>query len=97
MTVPEALLTGHLPVVLDTAYRSSSESTRFGSLMQQALAIGCPTVEGLELLFEQGCAQSEMWTHQPADRAAIARALIEQRAPWRDGQPPAQLMAEANL
>ena len=97
MKLPEQLLSLHTPVVLDTAYRSSADSTRFGLLMQQARAAQCATLEGLEVLFEQGCAQSEMWTGRPADRQAIAQALLEQRAPWKDGGPPAQLVHEANL
>jgi shikimate 5-dehydrogenase len=37
---------------------------------------GCEVVEGIEMLFEQGCAQRELWTGAPAPRAAIAQALL---------------------
>ena len=33
-------------------------------------------VEGIEMLFEQGCAQCETWTNAPAPRQPIAASLM---------------------
>lgn len=35
-------------------------------LIQQAKRLGCPIVEGVEILLEQACAQFEIWTQRPA-------------------------------
>merc|ERR1712039_338615 len=42
-----------------------------------ALAAGCEVVEGGEMLFEQGCAQCELWTGKRAPREKIAAALLK--------------------
>jgi len=59
------------PVVLEAAY--IPRRTAFAA---QALAASCDIVEGIEMLFEQGCAQCEIWTKLPAPRAAIAAELL---------------------
>jgi len=59
------------PVVLEAAY-----IPRRTTFVAQALAAGCDIVEGIEMLFEQGCAQCEIWTKLPAPRAAIAAELL---------------------
>ena len=40
------------------------------------VAAGCEVVEGIEMLFEQGCAQCEAWTNAPAPRQPIAASLM---------------------
>jgi len=59
------------PVVLEAAY-----IPRRTAFLRQALDAGCDVVEGVEMLYEQGCAQCEIWTGGPAPRAAIAGALL---------------------
>jgi len=59
------------PVVLEAAY-----IPRRTAFLRQALDAGCDVVEGVEMLYEQGCAQCEIWTGKPAPRAAIAGALL---------------------
>mmetsp|Transcript_37900 Transcript_37900/g.102622 ORF Transcript_37900/g.102622 Transcript_37900/m.102622 type:complete len:332 (-) Transcript_37900:71-1066(-) len=59
------------PVVLEAAY-----IPRRTAFLRQALDAGCEVVEGVEMLYEQGCAQCEIWTGKPAPRAAIACALL---------------------
>ena len=49
--------------------RSKNRVRYFGA------AAGCLCIEGVEMLFEQGCAQCEIWTHRPAPRGQIARGL----------------------
>jgi len=58
------------PIVLDAAYRP-----RQTPLLTNAAAAGCVTIEGIEMLFEQGCAQCEIWTHRAAPRREIAVGL----------------------
>jgi len=73
--------------VLDAAYRP-----RETPLLQAASAAGCVCIEGVEMLFEQGCAQCELWTHRPAPRAEIAKGLLAFLASLDDfGPPPASL------
>mmetsp|Transcript_123667 Transcript_123667/g.395635 ORF Transcript_123667/g.395635 Transcript_123667/m.395635 type:complete len:306 (+) Transcript_123667:76-993(+) len=60
------------PVVLEAAY-----IPRRTAFVLQALAKGCEVVEGAEMLFEQGCAQCEIWTGKPAPRGKIASALLK--------------------
>ncbi|CAE8631141.1 unnamed protein product [Polarella glacialis] len=60
------------PAVLEAAY-----IPRRTAFVKQALAAGCEVVEGIEMLFEQGCAQCEIWTGKPAPRAKIASALLK--------------------
>ena len=53
-------------------------------------------VEGLEMLFEQGCAQNEIWSQMAAPRAHIARALLADRhADDADEDKPQNLLREA--
>ena len=70
LSLPDATLKRFSPIVLDAAYRP-----RDTPLLTAAAAAGCLTIEGVEMLFEQGCAQSVIWTHRPADRSAIAAGL----------------------
>lgn len=60
------------PVVLEAAY-----IPRRTVFAQQALDAGCQVIEGIEMFFEQACAQCELWTKKTAPRAAIAEALIK--------------------
>ena len=55
-TVPDSVLSDGKPVVVDVAYRP-----RRTALLQQAAAAGCATVEGIEMLVEQGIAQWGLW------------------------------------
>lgn len=59
------------PVVLEAAY-----IPRRTPFLAQALSSGCDIVEGIEMLFEQGCAQCEIWTKLPPPRSAIAAELL---------------------
>merc|ERR1711972_162607 len=59
------------PVVFEAAY-----IPRRTAFVQQALGAGCEVVEGIEMLFEQGCAQCEIWTGKAAPRNKIAAALL---------------------
>lgn len=89
------------PVVLDAAY-----IPRRTQLLCQAIEAGCEIIEGVEMLFEQGCAQCEMWTGAQAPRSKIASALLS--ALFNDGSdhparenmeptdsPPLSLLREA--
>eukprot|EP00669_Euglena_mutabilis_P006097 TRINITY_DN1827_c0_g1_i1.p1 TRINITY_DN1827_c0_g1~~TRINITY_DN1827_c0_g1_i1.p1 ORF type:complete len:312 (-),score=26.84 TRINITY_DN1827_c0_g1_i1:235-1170(-) len=58
------------PVTMDLAYRP-----RRTALLQQAQAAGCATIEGIDLLIEQGLVQFELWTGCPAPRAPMAQAV----------------------
>jgi len=60
------------PVVLEAAY-----IPRRTAFLSQALAANCEVVEGIEMLFEQGCAQCQIWTGKPAPRLEIAEALLQ--------------------
>lgn len=46
------------------------------------------------MLFEQGCAQCEVWTGGSAPRKAIANAIIEERFSGPGDEPPQHLMLE---
>ena len=70
-TLPPAAFK-HKPNVLEASY-----IPRQTALVQQALAAGCEVVEGIEMLFEQGCSQVAIWTQQEPPRRDIARALLE--------------------
>lgn len=72
-TLPTPLLTRLRPTCLEAAY-----IPRHTPFVVAALAAGCPVVEGVEMLFEQGCAQCEIWTGRSAPRAAIAAALLRE-------------------
>jgi len=89
------LLRKYKPVVIDAAYESSKGCTRVTALLEQAAATECRTVEGMEMLFEQGCAQSTLWTGKPAPRAAIAKALLKHRYA-DDNSPPRALVVESS-
>merc|ERR1712159_112400 len=70
VTLPVPVLRQKMPVVSDAAYRP-----RQTPLLRDAVDAGCVVIEGIEMLFEQGCAQCEIWTHRPAPRAEIARGM----------------------
>jgi len=95
LSVPLSVLERHTPIVMDAAYQSSATGSRFTTLLQGGRKFGCHTIEGLEMLFEQGCAQCERWTGLPAPRAEIAAAMIEARFK-DDPEPPRNLMQEAS-
>jgi len=95
-TLPKGMLERHRPAVVEAAYKSSEAGSRFTALLQEAIDAGCKTVEGIEMLFEQGCAQCELWTGRSAPRAEIARALLKERFS-DDEHPPPNLVFEAGL
>jgi len=74
-TLPEdiaAAVATHRPIVVEASY-----IPRHTAFVKQVLAAGCEDViEGIEMLFEQGCAQCEAWTAKPAPRQAIAQSLL---------------------
>mmetsp|Transcript_104567 Transcript_104567/g.295868 ORF Transcript_104567/g.295868 Transcript_104567/m.295868 type:complete len:326 (-) Transcript_104567:70-1047(-) len=82
-----AVLGKFKPVVLEAAY-----IPRQTAFVTQALGQGCRVVEGVEMLFEQGCAQCEIWTGKAAPRAAIATALLGQLFVADSGHPAAAMM-----
>ena len=53
----------HTPIVVEASY-----IPRHTAFVSQVMAVGCEIIEGIEMLFEQGCAQCETWTGQPAPR-----------------------------
>eukprot|EP00448_Togula_jolla_P041449 CAMPEP_0170641036 /NCGR_PEP_ID=MMETSP0224-20130122/40547_1 /TAXON_ID=285029 /ORGANISM="Togula jolla, Strain CCCM 725" /LENGTH=292 /DNA_ID=CAMNT_0010971589 /DNA_START=116 /DNA_END=994 /DNA_ORIENTATION=- len=72
-TMPDIkVLEANKPLVLEASY-----IPRRTAFFKQALEAGCEVIEGIEMLFEQGCAQCEIWTGKPAPRKEIAQALIE--------------------
>jgi shikimate dehydrogenase len=61
--------------VFDLVYRP-----RVTPLLKLALRAGCPTVEGVEMLVEQGVRSFELWTGRPAPVEAMreaARAAVD--------------------
>lgn len=72
--------------VFDLVYRP-----RRTALLTQAEAAGCRTVEGVEMLIEQGALSFELWTGRPgpveAMREAAYRALGASRAASEDPAP----------
>eukprot|EP00929_Paragymnodinium_shiwhaense_P042531 TRINITY_DN21998_c0_g2_i1.p1 TRINITY_DN21998_c0_g2~~TRINITY_DN21998_c0_g2_i1.p1 ORF type:complete len:1551 (+),score=381.55 TRINITY_DN21998_c0_g2_i1:60-4655(+) len=70
LTLPVDFLRQKSPIVLDAAYRP-----RETPFLKDAAAAGCLCIEGIEMLFEQGCAQCEIWTHRAAPRSDIARGM----------------------
>jgi shikimate 5-dehydrogenase len=74
-------LARHRPVVLDAAYRP-----RRTVLLVQAAQAGSRTLEGIDMLVEQGVKQMELWTGKPAPRHAMdqaARAFYDASDPAR--------------
>jgi shikimate dehydrogenase len=78
--------------VFDLVYRP-----RRTPLLRRAAAAGCPTVEGIEMLIEQGARSFELWTGLPAPvdvmREAADRALDAtptDDAPARDAAAPSR-------
>ena len=66
-----ALLPKYKPMCLEASY-----IPRRTAFTAQATDAGCEVVEGIEMLFEQGCAQCEIWTGTHAPRAVIAQTLL---------------------
>jgi len=72
-TLPEAAaaaLRRCRPVVLEASY-----IPRRTAFLRQAMAAGCTVIEGIEMLYEQGCEQCQIWTGRAAPRADIAASL----------------------
>lgn len=100
--LPDATAMSRLkPIIFEASY-----IPRQTALVKQALSCGCEVIEGLEMLFEQGCAQCEIWTGLSPPRSKIAAALV--RALFSPGSkhpahvkmqpldsPPAALLKEA--
>jgi len=89
LTLGDELLRRLRPIVLDAAYRP-----RDTPLLRAAVLAGCTTIEGVEMLFEQGCAQCEIWTHRPAPRREIAQGLVEFLKRNDFGDIPARIKSE---
>jgi shikimate dehydrogenase len=66
-----AIAAQHKPVVVEASY-----IPRHTAFVKQVAAAGCDVVEGIEMLFEQGCAQCETWTGAAASRRQIAKSLL---------------------
>jgi len=69
--MPTPVLAG-FEVVMDIVY--APLATR---LLKDAAAVGCTTVNGLEMLLYQGVAQFELWTGKSAPVATMRRILLE--------------------
>ena len=85
-----ALMRRYTPTCMDASY-----IPRRTAFLTQCETLGCAAVEGVELLFEQGCAQSALWTGEEvvASRAAVARALLAALFdPTDDSHPAATAM-----
>ncbi|MGH2664116.1 MAG: shikimate dehydrogenase [Actinomycetota bacterium] len=66
--------------VFDLVYRP-----RVTELLRRAAAAGCPTVEGIDMLIEQGARSFEIWTGVPAPADVMrAAALAALEAPARE-------------
>jgi len=61
----------HKPLVVEASY-----IPRHTAFVKQVTAEGCEVIEGIEMLFEQGCAQCATWSGKPAPRMEIARGLM---------------------
>jgi len=81
------LLAKFKPTCLEAAY-----IPRRTAFIDQALASGCKVVEGVEMLYEQGCAQCTIWTGAKAPRAAIAANLLRQLFSKESTHPAAAKM-----
>jgi len=79
------------PTCLEAAY-----IPRRTAFVTQALNAGCRVVEGVEMLYEQGCAQCTIWTGQPAPRGAIACNLLQQLFGQQSEHPAASKMEPRN-
>ena len=89
LSPPEGVLRSQKPIVLDAAYRP-----RETPLLANAAAAGCVVIEGIEMLFEQGCAQARIWTHRTAPRGAIVKGLQTFTDSQEFGPLPKRLVAE---
>ena len=69
-TLPEALLVSK-PVVFDVVYKPVRTP-----LLIQALAAGCPVVQGASMLLEQGMEQFQLWSRRRAPRAEMEEAVF---------------------
>ncbi|CAM9362289.1 unnamed protein product [Chrysoparadoxa australica] len=68
-TVPEGMLSAK-PIVFDAAYKPPRTA-----LLEQAVASGCPLVQGADMLIEQGREQFQMWTYRRAPGEEMAAAV----------------------
>ena len=87
-----ALLQKWKPTCLEAAY-----IPRHTAFVTQALGAGCRVVEGIEMLFEQGCAQCTIWTGKPAPRRAIAANLLRVLFSSETSHPAAEKMASLDF
>ena len=73
VTLPAAVL-GSRPVVLEASYSKDGVTT---AMLSEAARHGCTTLEGWQMLLEQGLAQFERWTGRepPAETMAAAIAV----------------------
>jgi len=69
-TVPDSLLTNK-PIVFDVVYKPARTK-----LLDQALAHGCPVVQGATMLLEQGLEQFELWNKRRAPREIMEAAIF---------------------
>jgi len=69
-TAPNDLLRAFKPVILDVVY----SPVRTG-LIQQALDLNCPCVQGATMLFEQAMEQFELWNKRRAPRDVMGKAV----------------------
>eukprot|EP00316_Scyphosphaera_apsteinii_P023713 CAMPEP_0119324740 /NCGR_PEP_ID=MMETSP1333-20130426/64049_1 /TAXON_ID=418940 /ORGANISM="Scyphosphaera apsteinii, Strain RCC1455" /LENGTH=338 /DNA_ID=CAMNT_0007332523 /DNA_START=82 /DNA_END=1098 /DNA_ORIENTATION=- len=86
-----ALATKHRPVVVEASY-----IPRQTAFAKQMLDAGCDVIEGIEMLFEQGCAQCEIWTGAPAPRSQIAANLLATLFTPGSGHPASTKMEPLN-
>lgn len=64
-------LLAHKPVVFDVVYRPARTP-----LLDQALAAGCPVVQGASMLLEQGLEQFQLWNKRRAPRLEMQSAVF---------------------
>lgn len=70
-TLPKRIIE-QAPVILDVVYKPVRTP-----LVEQALAAGCPCVQGATMLLEQGIQQFEIWNKRRAPRAEMESAIFE--------------------
>lgn len=73
-TMPEVDLATARPTLLVGDVVFNPAQTR---LLQQAQALGLPTLDGLSMLVYQGVLGFELWTGQPAPQAVMKQALAQ--------------------
>lgn len=71
ITLPSNILE-YKPIVLDVVYKPSRTS-----LLQQAIDMNCPIVQGATMLLEQGIEQFELWNRRRAPRDEMEKAVFD--------------------